>query len=75
MNYIFWLRGQVATEMRDDDPPPGEQWQDGASGAAIECRDLQFSYPQRPLSKVLRGVSIKVCSFLGSRSDICPADS
>ncbi|KAH8907719.1 P-loop containing nucleoside triphosphate hydrolase protein [Coniochaeta sp. PMI_546] len=60
MNYIFWLRGQVAAEMRDDDPPPGEQWQDGASGAAIECRDLQFSYPQRPLAKVLKGVSIKI---------------
>lgn len=61
MNYIFWLRGHVATEMRDDHPPQGEQWHDGASGAAVECRDLHFSYPQRSLAKVLNGVSIKVC--------------
>lgn len=60
MNYIFWLRGQVDTEMRDDHPPQGEQWHDGASGAAVECRDLHFSYPQRSLAKVLNGVSIKI---------------
>lgn len=47
-------------EMKDDHPPHGQQGNDGAAGAAVECRDLQFSYPQRPLEKVLKGVSIKV---------------
>ena len=54
-NYIFTLRKQLAKDMKDDHPPPSNS--DSNEGVAVECRDLEFAYPRRPLVKVLKGVS------------------
>ncbi|KAK0655190.1 P-loop containing nucleoside triphosphate hydrolase protein [Cercophora newfieldiana] len=57
-NYIFGLRTTVPAENKDDQPPRPEKLLDG--GAAIDCQDLEFSYPQRPEAKVLKGVSPQI---------------
>ncbi|KAK4442563.1 P-loop containing nucleoside triphosphate hydrolase protein [Podospora aff. communis PSN243] len=54
-NYIFKLRATVPPENKDDQPPRPEKLLDG--GAAIDCQQLEFAYPQRPTAKVLKGVS------------------
>jgi ATP-binding cassette subfamily B (MDR/TAP) protein 1 len=57
-NFVFNLRRQVGKDMKDNYPPG-----DGGSSTAaveVECRDLEFSYPRRPMSKVLKDVSFLV---------------
>ena len=51
----------MSPKMIDNHPPHGEKWEDGASGAAVECRDIEFSYPQRTQAKVLKEVSVEAC--------------
>lgn len=58
-NYIFNLRRQVDKDMQDNYPPGGED--DGDAGAVqVQCKDLGFSYPRRPHSKVVNHVSLSV---------------
>ncbi|KAF3932797.1 hypothetical protein ABW19_dt0207792 [Dactylella cylindrospora] len=54
-NYVFNLRRQVSKDMKDDSPPQDENGNGGA--AAVECKDLEFSYPRRPGIKVLNRIS------------------
>jgi ATP-binding cassette subfamily B (MDR/TAP) protein 1 len=57
-NYVFNLRRQVGRDMKDNYPPGRE---DGVVGAVqVECKDLGFSYPRRPGSKVLKDISLSV---------------
>jgi hypothetical protein len=56
-NYISWLRASVpvvgeTTENKDVGPPEGDN--------EMNNRSLRFSYPTRPDTKVLRGISTKV---------------
>lgn len=59
-NYIFNLRRQVGKDMRDNYPPGRGSGDIGA--VQVECKDLGFSYPRRPRSKVIKDVSLSVSS-------------
>lgn len=59
-NYIFNLRRQVGKDMRDNYPPGRGSGDVGA--VRVECKDLGFSYPRRPRSKVIKDVSLSVSS-------------
>ncbi|KAK3331292.1 P-loop containing nucleoside triphosphate hydrolase protein [Apodospora peruviana] len=59
VNYIFNLRASVPPENRDDQPPRDEKVA-SESGISIDCQDLEFSYPQRPATKVLKGISAAI---------------
>jgi len=58
-NYIFSLRQQVPSEMKDD-YPPGAEDEVAAGAPSVEFRGLEFHYPQRPQVKVLRGVTTAI---------------
>ncbi|RYC77109.1 hypothetical protein BFJ63_vAg20017, partial [Fusarium oxysporum f. sp. narcissi] len=63
INYVLSVRSQVNQDMREDNS------QDDTSeknAAAIEFRDLRFSYPRRPGLQVLKGINanIKPGSFV-----------
>lgn len=57
-NYVFNLRRQVDKDMRDNYPPRDGHSHSGA--AQVECKDLVFSYPRRPGSRVLNEVTLSV---------------
>ncbi|KAL3419061.1 Leptomycin B resistance protein pmd1-like protein 7 [Phlyctema vagabunda] len=66
-NYILWLRSLQPRiredESNEDKGPEGD--------GKVELRDLEFSYPQRPDSKVLKGINLKFnpgqfVAFVGS---------
>jgi len=58
-NYIFGLRSKVPHYMADDDSH-GDKTDDKKGGVAVDCRGLEFAYPQRPNTKVLRDVSTHI---------------
>ncbi|KAM7193333.1 P-loop containing nucleoside triphosphate hydrolase protein [Rhypophila sp. PSN 637] len=57
-NWIFNLRSSIEPDNKDDYPPVDEKIPEG--GVSLECRDLQFSYPQRPDTRVLKGISATI---------------
>ncbi len=57
-NYVFNLRKQVPDDMRDNYPPGGENG--GGGAVAVECEDLEYSYPRRPGIRVVKGVSLSI---------------
>jgi ATP-binding cassette subfamily B (MDR/TAP) protein 1 len=57
-NYVFNLRRQVGEDMKDNYPPGGGD--SSTAAVQVECKDLVFSYPRRPRSKVLEHVSLSV---------------
>ncbi|KAK3367251.1 P-loop containing nucleoside triphosphate hydrolase protein [Lasiosphaeria ovina] len=59
-NYIFRLRASVPPDNRDDCPPEGSSEKKDEAGVSLECRGLEFAYPQRPHAKVLKGVSVNI---------------
>ena len=60
-NYIFSLRETVPRDIRDDYPPGSDTDEKPARPApSVECRDLEFRYPQRPHTRVLKGVSTEL---------------
>ncbi|KAG5663582.1 hypothetical protein KAF25_001518 [Fusarium avenaceum] len=58
INYILNVRSQVSQDMRDDDTH-GEDFSK-KDAAAIEFRDLRFSYPRRPGLQVLKGINTTI---------------
>ena len=58
-NYIFGLRAQVPPYMADEGDRGGEKGR-ATGGVAVECKNLEFAYPQRPDTKVLRDVSTHI---------------
>ncbi|CAM1507486.1 Fc.00g071270.m01.CDS01 [Cosmosporella sp. VM-42] len=55
-NYVFNLRKDIPTDMKDNFPPRGDT--SNSQGAVkLDFKDLEFAYPRRPEVKVLRGVS------------------
>ncbi|KAF1988995.1 multidrug resistance protein 1 [Aulographum hederae CBS 113979] len=56
-NYIFWLRSCIPAISEDFSHK--EDGPDGQIAADIDCKDLEFCYPLRPKSKILKGVSVK----------------
>ncbi|KAK3950540.1 P-loop containing nucleoside triphosphate hydrolase protein, partial [Pseudoneurospora amorphoporcata] len=57
-NFIFRLRDSVRPENKDNHPPDAERRSNGA--VSIDCRALEFSYPLRPNTRVLKGVSANI---------------
>ncbi|KAK3372106.1 P-loop containing nucleoside triphosphate hydrolase protein [Podospora didyma] len=57
-NFIFGLRGSVPADNKDDRPPRSEKQLEG--GVAVDCQDLEFAYPSRPLARALKGVSTNI---------------
>ncbi|KAM7217287.1 P-loop containing nucleoside triphosphate hydrolase protein [Rhypophila decipiens] len=57
-NWIFNLRSSIEPDNKDDYPPVDEKIPE--DGVSLECRDLQFSYPQRPDTRVLKGISATI---------------
>ncbi|KAK6355847.1 hypothetical protein TWF718_000228 [Orbilia javanica] len=54
-NYIFNLRKQVSKDMKDEYPPRDKDSEGGP--VTVEFKDLEFSYPRRPETKVLKDIS------------------
>ncbi|KAM0318999.1 hypothetical protein ACHAPQ_010515 [Fusarium lateritium] len=55
-NYIFWLQ-DLRPSVRETDENRGNS---PGSGDAINVRDVQFSYPLRPDTRILRGININI---------------
>lgn len=66
-NYIIWIRS-LTPKIRELDNADGRGDFDDEKllqgGADVECTELQFAYPQRPKTRVLRGVDAQVCPRL-----------
>ncbi|KAI5802978.1 P-loop containing nucleoside triphosphate hydrolase protein [Geopyxis carbonaria] len=58
-NYMLWLRSQTPT-MASHPPAPDSDWDRPAGGTSIDARGVCFSYPQRPRTRVLRGVDLTI---------------
>lgn len=62
-NYIFWLEQLQPTILETDenrDIGPGDF-------KSLHLEKLQFSYPMRPHSRVLRGIDLHVCQPISSQ--------
>ncbi|KAM7188807.1 P-loop containing nucleoside triphosphate hydrolase protein [Naviculisporaceae sp. PSN 640] len=57
-NWIFNLRASVRPDNKDDQPPPDDKVHEG--GVSLDFQNLEFSYPQRPDTRVLKGVSANI---------------
>ena len=60
-NYIFGLRSTVPPENQDDYPPRSDK--EPKAAVSMISQDLEFSYPQRPKVKVLKGVNANVSTL------------
>ncbi|KAI6848552.1 multidrug resistance protein [Hortaea werneckii] len=54
-NYIFWLRSRTpAISIDQSDRHP----EDDEKDASVECAALEFAYPSRPNTKVIKGIDV-----------------
>ncbi|RMY25666.1 hypothetical protein D0867_00584 [Hortaea werneckii] len=54
-NYIFWLRSRtpaISIDQSDNHP------EDDEKDASVECAALEFAYPSRPNTKVIKGIDV-----------------
>ncbi|KAI6828975.1 multidrug resistance protein [Hortaea werneckii] len=54
-NYIFWLRSRtpaISIDQSDNNP------EDDEKDASVECAALEFAYPSRPNTKVIKGIDV-----------------
>lgn len=57
-NYVFNLRKQVPNDIEGNYRPQRKSI--GGAAVAVECKDLEFSYPCRPGVKVIQEVSLSI---------------
>ena len=57
-NHIFQLRNTVRSEMNQEYDTDFEKPQE--SGPELSCDKLDFAYPQRPNTRVLKSISLNV---------------
>lgn len=57
-NHIFQLRKSVRSEMDEEHDADSEKPRQ--NGPELSCDRLEFAYPQRPSTRVLKGISLNV---------------
>ena len=57
-NYVFNIRKEVPTDMKDNYPPKPQNH--AVEAIEVDCIDLVFAYPRRPAIQVLKGVSFNI---------------
>lgn len=59
-NYIFWLRYRVSAIPSDEHEPLPDESASGDSPASVDCNDIQFAYPSRPHTDVIKGIDAAI---------------
>ncbi len=59
-NYVFWLRYRIPAIGEEEQAPPPVTEKQRDQPASIACDAVEFAYPSRPHTKVIRGIDFKV---------------